>query len=436
MKYYCLGIKGAGMATLANILYDLGNSVEGYDDSTDYKFTEEGLRQRGIKIYNDNTHYLDKDMIVTYSVALSPSHKELIRAKENGLTIKKYNEILGELTSMFDSICVSGTHGKTTTTTMISHILDDVYKVNYFIGDGTGHANKENKIFVIESDEFNRHFLSYNPEYTVITNIEAEHMEIYKDIEDIRTTFTEFANKTKKKIVACGDNKNIRMLKLNPEVIYYGFDEENDVYAKNVVLNDYGSEFDLVYNKNVIGHFNLPLFGKHMILDALAAIIICHLKGVSFEKINELLKKFKNAKRRFAIENIKDNVIIDDYAHHPTEIRVTLEAARQKYPNKELVAVFKPNTYSRTKDFYKEFADSLNLADKVYLTEIDCNREDPKDYENVTSKVIFDLLKNGEMIDEHNITNLVNHKNAVICFMSCASISHLKEEYKNKYEAM
>ena len=433
MKYYCLGIKGSGMATLANILYDLGNDVEGYDDVKDYKFTQEGLDKRNIKIYSDNTHPLDKNMVLTHSVALKENHKEIQRAKECGLKIKKYNEILGDITNMFESICVSGTHGKTTTSTMISQILDEVYKVNYFIGDGTGHASKNNKIFVIESDEFNRHFLAYHPAYTVITNIELEHTEIYKDIEDIRKTFETFANKTKNVVVACGDNENIKMLKLKPKTIYYGFNENNDVYAKNIILNNEGSEFDLIVNNNFEGHFTLPLFGKHMILNALEAITICHLENVSYEKINELLARFHNAKRRFAIENIKDNVMIDDYAHHPTEIKVTLEAARQKYPDKELVAIFKPNTYSRTEKFYKEFAEALNIADKVYLTEIDCNREKSEDYGNVTSKVIFDLLNNGEMISDDNIDPLLKHRNAVLCFMSCASIAHLKDNYKNKY---
>ena len=299
MKYYCLGIKGAGMATLANILYDLGNEVVGYDDVKDHKFTQEGLDKRGIKIYNDNTHPLDKDMILTHSVALKEDHPEIVRAKDAGLKIKKYNEILGDITAMFETICVSGTHGKTTTTTMISQILDQVYGVNYFIGDGTGHASKDNNIFVIESDEFNRHFLAYHPAYTVITNIELEHTEIYKDIEDIRATFESFANKTTKTIVAFGDNENVRMLKLNPDTIYYGFEKNNDAYADNVKLTDNGSEFDLIINKENVGHFLLPLFGKHMILDAIAAIIICHLEGVSYEKINELLSKFKNAQRRF-----------------------------------------------------------------------------------------------------------------------------------------
>ena len=429
MKYYCLGIKGAGMSTLANILYDLGNEVVGYDDVVDYKFTEEGLRKRNIEIFYDNEHVLDKDMIVTYSVALSPDHKELVRARENGLRIVKYNDILGELTSKFKSICVSGTHGKTTTTSLITHVLNNVYGINYFIGDGTGFANRENKIFAIESDEFNRHFLTYNPTYTVITNIELEHTEIYKDIDDIVDTFEKFANKTKEVVVAFGDNEYVRKLKFNSnvKVYYYGLDESNDIYAKNVVLNDKGSEFDLYINKELYGHFDLPLYGTHMVLNAIAAIAICNLENVEKDKIIELLSTFKNAKRRFAENVLGDIITIDDYAHHPTEIKVTLEAARQKYPDKKIIAVFKPNTYSRTEKFYKEFADSLNIADKTYLTEIDCNRERKEDYSCVTSKVIFDLLNNGEMISEDTMDKLLDYKDEVICFMSCASVAHMKE---------
>ena len=431
MKYYCLGIKGAGMATLANILYDLGNYVEGYDDVTDYKFTQEGLDKRNIKIYSDNVHPLDKELIVTHSVALKNDHKELVRARENGLQIKKYNEILGEITNMFETICVSGTHGKTTTSTMISQILDQVYKVNYFIGDGTGHANKDNKLFVIESDEFNRHFLAYHPSYTVITNIELEHTEIYRDIEDIRNTFTQFANKTKNTIVACGDNENIRMLKLNPKTIYYGFDEKNDVYAKNIVLNDNGSEFDLIVNNEMVGHFTLPLFGKHMILNAMAAITICHLEGVSYEKIEELLKEFHNAKRRFAIETVNDNVIIDDYAHHPTEIKVTLEAARQKYPNKKIIAIHLPNTYSRTEALMDDFIDVLKLADRTFVMDIYSDREKQEDYPGVSSDTIIEAIPNAEKVSVETVDKLLKYKNAVMCFMSCGNIYIILEKYEN-----
>ncbi len=428
MKYYCLGIKGAGMSTLANILYDLGNEVIGYDDVVDYKFTEEGLKKRNIKIYHDSSCNLDSDTIVTYSVALSIDHKELQRVRNMGLKIVKYNELLGNITAMFESICISGTHGKTTTSSLITHILKSNVDVNYFIGDGRGHAKRENRTFVIESDEFNKHFLSYHPEYAVITNIELEHTEIYKNLDEIIKTFSEFANKTKNTIVAYGDNENIRKIDFTKKVLYYGFSDNNDIIAKNIVLNKEGSAFDLYIANSYKGHFEVPLYGKHMVLNTLASIGICILKGIDIDTIKEALRTFKNAERRFTEERVEETIIIDDYAHHPTEIEATLEAARQKYPDKEIIAVFKPNTYSRTQKFYRQFASALNRANKAYLTEIDCNREKASDYANVSSKVILDLLKNGEMIDENTVDLLLKHKNNVICFMSCASISHMKEK--------
>ena len=154
MKYYCIGIKGSGMSTLAQILYDLGNEVIGYDDVKDYKFTQEGIDKRNIKIYYDSNHELDKDIIVTYSKAFSEDHKEIKRVKELGLQMKEYNELLGDLSKMFETIAVSGTHGKTTTSTMIAHILKDTTGCNYFIGDGSGYASKENNNFILESCEF------------------------------------------------------------------------------------------------------------------------------------------------------------------------------------------------------------------------------------------------------------------------------------------
>lgn len=429
MKYYCLGIKGAGMATLACILHDLGYEVSGYDDVKERKFTEEGLEKRNIKVYNDSNHILDKDLIVTHSVALPQDHKELVRAKSEGLEIKKYNEILGDITKQFNSICVSGTHGKTTISAMIAHLLKEK-GINYFIGDGSGYVDKKNKNFVIEADEFNRHFLAYFPEYSIISNIELEHTEIYRDIEDIIETFEKFANKTSKEIIACGDNENIRKINFNKKVLYYGLKENNDIVAKNLKLTEDGAEFDYYVNREFITNFDIPLFGEHMVLNALGAIYIAHEKGLSYEVIKERLHTFHNAKRRFVIEKIGDSIIIDDYAHHPTEIKVTLEAARQKFPNKEIVAIFKPNTFSRTEKFYKEFADSLNIADKSYITEIESNREKQDDYKGISTKMIFDLLSDGEMISDDTYEKLYKHKNAAMVFMSCASIQHLIDNYK------
>ena len=163
MKYYCIGIKGSGMATLAEILFDLGNEVSGYDDYKPYKFTQEGIDKRGITIYYDSNHDIDKDTIVTYSKAFSTDHPEIKRVEALGLKIVPYNELLGKLSSEFKTIGVSGTHGKTTTSTMISHVLGETIGCNYFIGDGSGFANRKNKLFTLESCEYKQPFLSYSP---------------------------------------------------------------------------------------------------------------------------------------------------------------------------------------------------------------------------------------------------------------------------------
>lgn len=430
MKYYCIGIKGTGMSTLAQILSDLGYEVSGYDDAKSYKFTQKGLEERNIKIYYDQSHKIDKDTIVTYSVAFSKDHKEMKRVKKLGLTIKKYNEIVGEIVEMFESIGISGTHGKTTTSSLIRHILKSTIGCNYFIGSGDGHVSRKNSYFVIESDEFNRHFLAYHPKYAVITNIEEEHLECYQDISDIRNTFEEFANQTKEWIVACGDNKEIRKINFKKKVFFYGFQKENDIVIDQVNLNESGSSFDLIIKKEKYGHFHIPLYGNHMVLDATAAIITCKELGISKEDIIKALKTFQNAKRRFAEEKIGNTIIIDDYAHHPTEIKATLEAVRQKYPNKKIVAVFKPNTYSRTKDFTKEFIDSLEIADQVFVTEIDSNRENKEDYPGISSSIIIDPIEKGALISEESMDQLLPYKDDVICFMSCASISNLIDCFK------
>ena len=178
MKYYCIGIKGTGMSTLAQMLYDMGNEVSGYDDAKDYKFTEKGLKIRGIKIFYDSNHHIDKDTIVTASRAFSDNHPEIKRVKELGLTFKPYNEVVGSITKEFDTISVSGTHGKTTTTSLLKHLFENTIGCNYFIGDGTGHIDMKNKLLVIESDEFNRHFLAYCPKTAIITCIELEYIKI------------------------------------------------------------------------------------------------------------------------------------------------------------------------------------------------------------------------------------------------------------------
>lgn len=429
MKYYCIGIKGAGMSTLANILSDLGNEVSGYDDTVKYKFTEEGLKSRGIKIYHE-PHSIDSDTIVTYSKAFSDNHPEIKRVKELGLTIRDYNQVVGDVTLMFETIGVCGTHGKTTTSLLISDILNNTLGCNYFVGDGTGHANKSNKLFVIESDEFNKHFLAYHPTVAVITNIELDHTECYPGgIEEIKQAFKEFGNKSEL-IVACGDDANIRDITFDKKVIYYGFNDNNDVVAKNVKLTDKGALFDVYINGDLFDSYELPLFGKHMILNALSSIIIANKYNIDKDSIKKYIKEFKGAKRRFKEEDINGYIIIDDYAHHPTEIEVTIDAARQKYPNKEIVAIFLPNTYSRTEVLLNDFVKALSKADKSYIMDIYCDRELQSDYPNVNSDLLIEKIKNAEKISINTVDKLLKHKGSVLCFMSCTNIYLILDEFK------
>lgn len=434
MKYYCIGIKGTGMSTLAQILSDLGNDVSGYDDAKGHKFTQDGLEARNIPIYYDGNHEISPDTIVTYSVAFKEDHPEMKRVKSLGLTIKKYNEIMGDVIDEFTTVGVSGTHGKTTTSSIIRHLLENTVGCNYFIGAGDGHATKGNKYYVVESDEFNRHFTAYHPTYSIITNIEAEHLECYKDVDDIRSTFEIFANQTKKLIVANGDNEEVRKINYKTKVLFYGFNENNDIVIKNVYLAETGSSFDLYINNELYGHFSIPLYGKHMVMDAAAAITMVKEIGLEKDTIEKLLKTFKNAKRRFAEQRVGESIIIDDYAHHPTEIKVTLEAVKQKYPNKRLVVVFVPNTYSRTRDFKDEFIEAFKIADKTYLTEIDCNREKPEDYPGISSSIIISGLESGEIISESTIDKLLKEKDSVVCFMGCAYVDGLINAYKEELQ--
>lgn len=433
MKYYCLGIKGTGMSTLAQILYDLGNEVCGYDDVKDYKFTQKGLDARNIEVFCDNEHPLDPEMIVTYSVALPLDHKELVRCRENGLTIRKYNEIVGEVTSLFKTISVSGTHGKTTTSSLIRHILEHTVGTNYFIGAGDGHVDRNHDFFVIESDEFNKHFVTYHPCYTVITNIEEEHMECYRDLQDIIDTFGILAANTKEFIIACGDNPNVRKVRTDREILYYGFNENNDIVTEITDMNTRYSVFRVRFD-DLDEEFEVPLFGAHMVLNATAAIAMCYKLGIKAEDIKEALRDFRNATRRMEESQLGAGItLIDDYAHHPTEIAATISSVRQKYPQRKVVAIFKPNTYSRTVDFTEGFIKALGQVDKVYLTEIDSNRERQEDYPGVSSRMITDGIEGSRIVDENVLNNLEVEPGEVLLVMSCASVSHLIENIKKKY---
>lgn len=430
--YYLIGIKGTGMSALAQILFDLGYEVMG-SDKPDHFFTEKPLIERGIKILPFNKDNIKEDMLIVQGNAFSDTHEEVIRAKELNLKIYTYQEMVGKLTKMFNTITVAGCHGKTTTSAMLSHVLNNIVGANYLIGDGSGYAIKENNYFVLEACEYKRHFLSYTPQYAIITNIELDHIDYYKDIDDYIDAFREYANNAEKMVIACGDDQYTHMLEPKKPIFFYGLNDDNDIVARDVNYTNEGTSFDVYVEDNYYGHFDLPLFGKHMLLNSLAVIGVCYYERLDAKEVSKNLKTFKGAKRRFKEKVIGDIVTIDDYAHHPTEVKVTIKGARQKYPDKEIVAILKTHTLSRTKEMANEFAEALKLADKAYIMDVGVDREEVG-YDDVTYKIIQEKVPGCEYMSLALVDKLLKHKNAVMLFMSSKDIYVLQEKYEKLLE--
>ena len=428
MKYYLMGIKGAGMSALALILNDLGYNVAGYDDEKSFQFTEEKLNERNIKIYTEANDYMDENTVVVRSTAVKDEHPEIVKANELNLKIYEYNEMLGKLSNVFESITVAGCHGKTTTTSLLAHVLTNLEGCNYLIGDGNGYARKENKKFVLEACEYYRHFLVYEPEYAIITNIDLDHVDYFKNMDDVIDAYREYGNNAKKMVIACGDDRYTHSLDLNSPIFYYGIEEDNDIIAKNIEYTTEGIKFDVFVEDNYYGYFELPLYGKHMLLNALAVIGVCYYERVDAKELAKQLKTFKGAERRFDEIVLGNNVVIADYAHHPAEIKAIIKGVKQKYPNKKIVTIFQPHTFSRTSEFYDEIATSLNLADYSYVLDIFPAREKQDDYPEITSDKIIELLNNGEKIDNESANRLFEYDNTVFLFMSPKEIKEIKQK--------
>ncbi len=429
MIYYFIGIKGSGMSSLAQIMHDLGYKVTG-SDKPDHFFTEAGLIEKGIPFHEFNPDMITKDMIVVQGNAFNDEHPEVKKAHELGLKIFTYQEMIAEITNDTKLVAVCGCHGKTTTTTMMKTVLEP-FGVNYLIGDGTGFAKKGNKYFALEACEYKRHFLAYNPYYTIVTNIELDHTDYYKDLDDVMDAFTEFVSKTRKAVIMCGDDINNRKVKTDKPVYYYGFNEDNDVAVKNISHDEETTKADVYIKGELYDTYTFPFVGDHLLLNVLGVITVCYLENLPKDEVKKQVRKIEHAKRRFIEEKFRNNILIDDYAHHPTEVKVTIEAARKKYPDREIVALFKAHTRSRVQYFHKEFADALNLADKAFVLDIGEDRKE-NGYDGVSCMDIIKDLKNGEYISLEEVDKLLPYKdtNAVLLFMSSKDIYVLENKYK------
>lgn len=424
---YFIGIKGSGMSALALILHDLGHTVLGSDIES-FTFTQTGLEKAGITMLPFGAANLRPGYTVIVGNSFTDEHEEVVAAKQLGLEVYRYHEYLGKLMQRFTSIGVAGAHGKTSTTGLLAHTLSGVANTSYLIGDGTGKGQPDSQFFVFEADEYRRHFLAYSPDYLIMTNIDFDHPDYYKGIEDVYDAFETEANQVQKAIFAWGDDQWLRKLDAKVPVYYYGLTDEDDYQAKNVTRTTEGSSFDAYFHDELIGHFFVPLFGQHGVLNALAVVAVAHAEKLDAKTIGAELANFSGVKRRFAESQVANGVLIDDYAHHPNEIKATLDAARQKYPTKEIVAVFQPHTYSRTQAYMADFAKILSQADKTYVTPIFSSARETSGA--VSAEDLAAKVKNGSVITLDTINQLQAHDDAVFVFMGAGDIQKYETAFK------
>lgn len=426
--YFFVGIKGTGMSSLALILHDKGYKVLG-SDIDKYTFTQRGLENAGIKILSFDEDNIKEDMIVVAGNAFGDDQVEIKKAHEMGLTVQTYPETVEQIIEETTSIGVAGAHGKTSTSGLLAHVLSGVSPTSYLVGDGSGKGTPNARFFVFEADEYRRHFVAYHPDYAIMTNIDFDHPDYFTDIDDVRDAFETLAMQTKKGIFVWGEDENLRKLNAKVPVHYYGTKSDDDFRAENIKRTTKGSNFDVYFHDEFIGNYDIPMFGEHNVLNSLAVIAVSYMEKVDQQEIAKELLTFKGVKRRFTEKRVADMVIIDDYAHHPAEIKATIDAARQQYPDKKIIAVFQPHTFSRTIALMDEFAESLSLADKVYLTDIfsSIREHDGKVSSEDLGKKIS---KGGEVLKLDNMSPLLDFHDDVVIFMGAGDI----QKYEHAYE--
>lgn len=426
--YHFVGIKGSGMSALALILHQKGFKVQG-SDVEKYFFTQRDLELANIKILPFDEKNITDDLIIIAGNAFPDTNEEIQEALKKGLQVIRYHRFLGDFMELYTSVAVTGSHGKTTTTGLLAHVLSGLKPTSYLIGDGTGHGEKDAEFFAFEACEYRRHFLSYKPDYAILLNVDFDHPDYYESIDDVFSAFQTFSEGVKKGIVAFGDDPYLRKVESKVPVYYYGVDETDDFQAKNIERTTIGSHFEVYYQDKLIGKFTVPAFGFHNVMNALSVISISYLEGLDMEKVATEMATFSGVKRRFSQKKVADMVIVDDYAHHPAEIKATIDAARQKYPSKEIIAVFQPHTFTRTIALMDDFAKSLDLADNVYLCDIFGSAR-----ENAGTVKIEDLgskvEKGGTVLNIDDMSPLLNHEDAVVIFMGAGDVQKFEVAYE------
>ncbi len=445
-RAYFIGIGGIGMSALARYFNNRGVEVFGYDltkTTLTKQLSKEGMQIHYIEDIKQIPDHLD---LVVFTPAIPKTHKEFVYFQTEGIRLYKRSEVLGIISKGQKTIGVAGTHGKTTTTSLLTHVLKvGGVDCTAFLGGIAGnfesnYVEGSSDWVVVEADEYDRSFLQLYPEIAVILSMDADHLDIYGNAEEMENTYREYAGQVNTNGTLIPNQKILK--KLNPKkekktIISYGV-EAGDVCAKDIRIEDGAFVFDVESSMESIAKLRMTLPGKHNIENATAAIAVAQQLGVKGDAIRKALASFKGIKRRFEIV-FKDNqrAYIDDYAHHPEELKAAINAAKILYKGKSLTGIFQPHLFSRTQDFVDGFAEALDLLDVCYLLPIYPARELP--IEGVSSKMILDKMKNKhcqifskeEILDQLNLENI-----EVLITLGAGNIDTLVPKIKAKLEAL
>lgn len=434
---YFIGIGGIGMSSLALYFQNSGKQVSGYD-KTPSPITNK-LIENGIEVIFDaslsvipEAYKNQEKTLVIYTPAIPVDHAQLQWFQTTGFSVLKRAAMLGEVTKNSFCLAVAGTHGKTTTSAMLGHIMTSAETgATSFLGGVSENYNSNlilgaDKISVVEADEFDRSFLQLRPNIACITSIDADHLDIYGKADALEASFKDFSELVSDTLIV---RKGLPF-----EGKTYGIDEKSDYDAQNLKIENGTYVFDVKTSEEIIKDVRLALPGRHNVLNALAALGMAHSYGVSLEKSKEALSTFKGIQRRFSyVLNNESKVLIDDYAHHPTAIHAVVDAVREMYPNEKVLGVFQPHLYSRTQDFADDFASALGRLDELILLDIYPARELP--ISGVTSEWLLSkvALKNKQLASKKEVAVQVAKSDAtIVVVIGAGDIGELVQPIKEK----
>ncbi len=427
-KIYFLGIGGIGMSALARYFKLLGKEVAGYD-KTETDLTK-SLVKEGIPVYYQEEigHISSNTDLVVYTPAIPKDHQELLYVQQREIPLKKRAEVLGIISKNYQSVAVAGTHGKTTTSSIIAHIMySSNIGCNAFVGGIMNNYNtnvllhEHSDWVVLEADEYDRSFMHLHPKICIINSIDADHLDIYGSHDEVKNSYVRFSHQLQQNgTLICH-----HAIKNTFPHAQYTFSVENpkaDIFASQIQKGYYGTKATIhIQALHEQMQIEAPIFGNHNLENVLAAILATRLAGVTTQQITHSLQQFKGIKRRFEIAyKSQTSIVIDDYAHHPTELNSVIHTVREYFPNQALTIVFQPHLFSRTRDFYDDFAVSLSLADHVLLLDIYPAREKP--IEGVSSEILLSKIHNPskKLIQKHELYDAVKNNLPGVILMAGA----------------